>query len=110
VLFADLAPDPTSMDAAAVEHEALRAGLTVLEHVSVGSQWLQQRREHNPSASDLLALARLTQWPERYVAAWGEAWYRRILGWHRWPIYQGLGKLRGHIWVFHPRSESIRPG
>ena len=99
-LFADLALDPTSMDAGAVEREAARAGLAAQRHVLVGSQWLQHRLERTPTAADLLALARLTQWPERYVAAWGETWYRRILRWHQWPVYQALGKLQGHVWVF----------
>jgi SAM-dependent methyltransferase len=99
-LFADLALDPTSMDAAAVEREARRAGLTVRQHVLVGSQWLQHRLENNPTADDLLKLARLTQWHERYAPAWGETWYRRILRWHQWPLYQALGKLQGQVWVF----------
>jgi SAM-dependent methyltransferase len=105
-LFADLALDPTSMDAAAVEREAVRAGLAVREHLLVGSQWLQHRLEKNPTASDLLALARLAQWPERYVAAWGETWYRRILRWQQWPIYQALGKIQGHIWVLRARGHA----
>jgi hypothetical protein len=105
-LFTDLALDPTSMDAAAVEREAVRAGLAVLEHVSVGSQWLQHRLENSPTASDLLSLARLTERPERCGAAWGEVWYRRILGWHRWPIYQALGKLQGHIWLLRTRGRA----
>ena len=99
VLFADLALDPSSMDVAVVEAEAARAGLAVQESVVVGSEWLQHRLEKSPSATDLLNLARLTQWPERY-AAWGETWYRRILRWSQWPIYQALGKLQGHVWLF----------
>lgn len=98
-LFADLALDPASMNAAAVEAEAARAGLELREHVLVGSQWLQHRLEKSPAATDLLSLARLTQWPERYAAAWGELWYRRILRWQQWPVYQALGKLQGHVWV-----------
>lgn len=65
----------------------------------VGSQWLQHRLESAPSAADLLTLARLTQWPERYAAAWGKTWYWRILAWHQWPVYQALGKLEGRLWV-----------
>jgi SAM-dependent methyltransferase len=80
-LLADLALDPASMDAAAVEREAAGAGLVAREHVRVGRQWLQRRLEKNPTGTDLLSLARLTQWPERYTSAWGEAWYRRILRW-----------------------------
>jgi hypothetical protein len=99
-LFADLALDPASMDAAAVEAEAALAGLEPREHVLVGSQWLQHRLEKSPAAPDLLNLARLAQWPERYTAAWGETWYRRILRWNQWPVYQALGKLQGHVWLF----------
>jgi SAM-dependent methyltransferase len=99
-LLADLALDPASMDAASVEREAARAGLALREHVLVGSQWLQHRLERTPTADDLLRLARLTQWPDRYAAAWGETWYRRILRWSQWPVYQALGKLQGHVWLF----------
>jgi SAM-dependent methyltransferase len=99
-LLADLALDPTSMDAAAVEREAAGAGLVAREHVLVGSQWLQHRLEKDPTGSDLLSLARLTQWPERYTSAWGATWYRRILRWQQWPVYQALGKLEGHVWLF----------
>jgi ubiquinone/menaquinone biosynthesis C-methylase UbiE len=107
-LFADLALDPTSMDAAAVEREAAGAGLAVQEHVLVGSQWLQHRLEKSAAADDLLKLARLTQWPERYAAAWGETWYRRILRWQQWPVYQALGKLQGHVWVFRAGTAGAR--
>jgi hypothetical protein len=99
-LFAALGLDAGSMDAPTVEREAARAGLALRERVAVGSQWLQHRLEAAPTADDLLSLARLTQWPERYAAAWGETWYRRILAWHRWPVYQALGKLEGVLWRF----------
>jgi ubiquinone/menaquinone biosynthesis C-methylase UbiE len=100
VLFADLGLDPGAMDAATIEREAARAGLEVRQRVTVGSQWLQYRLETDPTAFDLLSLARLAEWPEPYIAAWGETWYRRILAWHRWPVYQAFGKLEGRIWAF----------
>jgi hypothetical protein len=106
-LFDSLGLDAESMDAASVEREAARAGLELRECVRVGSQWLQHRLEAAPTAragDDLLTLARLTQWPERFTAAWGAAWYRRILAWHRWPVYQALGKLEGVAWAFRPRA------
>jgi SAM-dependent methyltransferase len=103
-LFTALGIDPGGMDAATIEREAARAGLEVQQRVTVGSQWLQHRLETDPTAFDLLSLARLTEWPERYIAAWGETWYQRILGWHQWPIYQALGKLEGRIWVFRARA------
>lgn len=109
-LFEVLGLDPASMDAATVGREAERAGLEVRERVAVGSQWLQHRLEAAPTADDLLTAARLTQWPERYAAAWGEAWYRRILAWHRWPVYQALGKLEGVVWALRPRGGSAMPG
>jgi len=99
-LFWTLGLHPESMDSDAIERAAIGAGLIVSERIRAGSQWLQYRLEANPTASDLVTLARLMQWPERYVAAWGETWYRRILAWHQWPIYQALGKLEGWIWVF----------
>jgi SAM-dependent methyltransferase len=107
-LFTDLALAPTSMEPAAVEREAARAGLLLQEHVLVGNQWLQHRLERNPTPDELLKLARLIQWPERYAAVWGEAWYRRILRWHQWPVYQALGKLQGHVWVFRAGGEHGR--
>ena len=99
-LFEVLGLDVGSMDAATVEREAAHAGLAVQDRIVVGSQWLQHRLEAAPTADDLLTLARLTQWPERYAAAWGDTWYRRILAWHRWPVYQALGKLEGRLWRF----------
>jgi SAM-dependent methyltransferase len=99
-LFAVLGLDTGSMDAATVEREAAQAGLALQARLRIGSQWLQHRLEAGPTPADLLTLARLTEWPERYAAAWGETWYRRILAWHRWPIYQALGKLEGVLWVF----------
>jgi SAM-dependent methyltransferase len=110
-LFGALGLDAASMDAATVEREAARAGLEVRERVAVGSQWLQHRLEAAQTAAaagDLLTLARLTQWPERYAAAWGGTWYRRILAWHRWPVYQALGKLEGVLWVLRPRPGLAR--
>jgi len=81
---------------------AAQAGLALTERRRIGSQWLQHRLETAPTAADLLTLARLTEWPARYAAAWGETWYRRILAWHRWPLYQALGKLEGVLWVLRP--------
>jgi ubiquinone/menaquinone biosynthesis C-methylase UbiE len=106
-LFEVLGLNAESMDAATVEREAELAGLRIEKRLVVGSQWLQHRLEAPPAApvgDDLLTLARLTQWPERYAAAWGESWYRRILAWHRWPVYQALGKLEGVLWVLRPRA------
>jgi SAM-dependent methyltransferase len=103
-LYAVLGLDATSMDAGGVEREASRAGLEVRRRLRIGSQWLQHRLEADPTPDDLLSLARLTEWPERYTAAWGEAWYRRILVWHRWPIYQALGKLEGRLWMLRARA------
>ena len=94
------------MEAPGVEREAARAGLGVRQRLRIGSQWLQHRLEADPTPADLLALARLTEWPERYAAAWGETWYRRVLAWHRWPIYQALGKLEGVLWAFQRRAGS----
>lgn len=102
-LFTVLGLEPGSMDVATIEREAARAGLEVRERLRIGSQWLQHRLEAAPGSADLLTVARLTEWPERYAAAWGEPWYRRLLAWHQWPIYQALGKLEGVLWVFRPR-------
>jgi len=99
-LYTLLALDPDSMDAAAIEREASVAGLERWRHVRTGNQWVQRRLERTGSPFDLLSLARLTEWPERYVAAWGETWYRRILAWHQWPVYHALGKLETHLWAF----------
>ena len=101
-LFAALGLDAGGMDAAAVERAAAQAGLALTERRRIGSQWLQHRLEAAPTPDDLLTLARLTEWPARYAAAWGETWYRRILAWHRWPLYQALGKLEGVLWVLRP--------
>jgi SAM-dependent methyltransferase len=105
-LFATLGLDAASMDAATVERVAAGAGLAVRERLRVGSQWLQHRLETAPGPDDLLTLARLAQWPERYAEAWGELWYRRLLAWHRWPVYQALGKLEGVLWAFHRPARS----
>jgi SAM-dependent methyltransferase len=104
-LFAVLGLDAGSMDAPTIERAAAGAGLEVRQRVRVGSQWLQHRLEADPTPAAVLSLARLTEWPERYTAAWGEAWYRRILAWHRWPIYQALGKLEGRLWVLRARPD-----
>jgi SAM-dependent methyltransferase len=109
-LYGVLGLDAGSMDAPTVERAAAGAGLEVRQRVRVGSQWLQHRLETDPTSDDLLSLARLTEWPERYTAAWGEAWYRRILAWHRWPVYQALGKLEGRLWVLRARpADSTAP-
>jgi SAM-dependent methyltransferase len=108
-LFAVLGLDTGSMDAATIEGEASRAGLEVRQRLRIGSQWLQHRLEATPTATDLLTLARLTEWPDRYIAAWGETWYRRILAWHRWPVYQALGKLEGRLWVFRAPGGALSP-
>lgn len=102
-LFAALGLEAGSMDAVTVEREAARAGLVLRERLRIGSQWLQHRLEADPTPADLLTLACLTEWPERYAAAWGETWYRRIVAWHQWPIYQALGKLEGVLWAFRPQ-------
>lgn len=109
-LFAVLGLDAGSLDAPTVERTAAGAGLEIRQRLRVGSQWLQHRLEATPTANDVLTLARLTEWPERYAAAWGEVWYRRILAWHRWPVYQALGKLEGVVWALHPRGGSAAPG
>jgi SAM-dependent methyltransferase len=111
-LFAALGLDAGSMDAATVERAAARAGLVLQERRRIGSQWLQHRLEAAPTATDLLAVARLTEWPERYAAVWGETWYRRILAWHQWPLYQALGKLEGLLWAFRlrPRTGGVGAG
>lgn len=103
-LFTVLALDPAGMDAATIEREASTAGLEPWRQVKMGNQWLQHRLERTGSPFDLLSLARLTERPERYAAAWGETWYRRILAWHQWPVYHALGKLETHLWAFRSRA------
>jgi SAM-dependent methyltransferase len=100
-LFDVLGLAADSMDRDIVESLFAAHGLDVTEHVRLGNQSLQHRLEADPASSGVLGVARMIQDPDRFIAAWGAAWYERIRAFETWPIYLALGKLEDHIWQLH---------
>lgn len=101
-LFRVLGLAEESMDRNSIELACADAGLEIQERVRLGNQSLQSRLECPGSGpSELLTVARLTEYFERYIARWGELWYQRVLAWESWALYHALGKLEDHIWLFH---------
>lgn len=103
-LFDVLGLSADSMDEGTVTRLYANSGLPVTTHVRLGNQSLQRRLEADPASSDVLGVARLVEYPERFIAEWGIDWYERILALESWSLYLALGKLEDHIWLLR------RPG
>ena len=99
-LFRVLGLADESMDLNSIERACAEAGLEIREHVRLGNQSLQSRLECPGSGpSELLTVARLTEYSGRYITEWGELWYQRVLAWESWALYHALGKLEDHLAV-----------
>jgi hypothetical protein len=93
-----------SMDRALLEQAGASAGLDLISHVRGENQSLQARLERAVAGpSELLTVARLTEFRPHYVAHWGEEWFERILAWETWALYLALGKLEDHSWLYRRR-------
>jgi Methyltransferase domain len=104
-LFRVLGLSEESMDRVAIEEACTAAGLTLAGHERVGNQSLQERLERpDAGPSELLTVARLTEYPGHYIARWGELWYQRVLAWESWALYHSLGKLEDHVWLFTKKT------
>ena len=95
LLIEGLGNSPASMHRPAVEAAIAAAGFEVARCERIGSEWFEQRLEHDPGAltQDLLEVARLTRDHERMEAALGPVWYRRALGFALWGPQIVLGGL-----------------
>ena len=90
-----------SVRASDMEAAIVRAGLTIAERVDFGSEWGEYAQEHSGAGGRrLVHVARLRRDPQRYIAAFGEANYRIMLGDCLWHVYRMLGKLHGAAFVF----------
>lgn len=100
-LFLVLGLAEESMDRSSLERAFADVGLALRDHERVGNQSLQSRLERpGCGPSELLTVARLTEYRERYVEQWGKVWYERVLAWESWALYHALGKLEDHVWLF----------
>jgi hypothetical protein len=76
------------------------AGLTLVRQVDFGSEWGELAQEDRGAGGRRLAhAARLLRDPDRYVARFGQANYRIMLGDALWHVYRMIGKLTGAAFV-----------
>lgn len=83
--------------------EALDRCFKVRHKKIVGSQFSQSSVEHqgdkSEAAQNLLKIARLQTWPDRYIKEYGHKTYRIVLAEVMWSPFILLGKLQPTIYI-----------
>lgn len=75
----------------------------IVEKLVIGSQFTQNSTEKDKGESEsmknLLRVARLLTWPEKYIEKYGERRYRICLAGSHWSVYILLGKLNPTVYI-----------
>lgn len=83
--------------------KALSRFFSVEQKVDVGSQFgqsaIEKQSDQSEAAQNLLKIARLQTWPDRYIKKYGEQTYRIVLAEVMWSPFILLGKLQPTIFV-----------
>jgi len=67
---------------------------------SRGTQYdVETRKDKSQAAADLLKVARLLTWPEKYIEKYGKKTYDIVLAEAHWCVYILLGKLEPTVWI-----------
>lgn len=76
---------------------------TLVKKLVIGSQFTQYDVEHSKDESEatknLLRIARLLTWPDKYIKKYGEQTYRIVLAGSHWNLYILLGKVRPTVFI-----------
>jgi SAM-dependent methyltransferase len=110
-LFSALSLSPAGADRATVERAIAAADLTVEAFEEISPEWAEHDLEQGGSnmTSSMLAIARLRRDRQRFVDAFGDAWYERLLAFEQWAPYLVLGKLQTGLWTLRRLSRADRP-
>lgn len=69
----------------------------------IGSQFTQnsteESKDKSQAAEDLLKVARLLTWPDKYIEKYGEKTYKIVLAEVHWAPYIALGKLQPTVFI-----------
>lgn len=83
--------------------KALSRCFSIKQKVDVGSQFgqatIEQQSDQSEAAQNLLKIARLQTWPDRYIKKYGEKTYRIVLAEVMWSPFILLGKLQPTIFI-----------
>jgi SAM-dependent methyltransferase len=97
----DLGVPANSVRPEDIEAAIAGAGLELTERIDFGSEWGEHGQEQTGKAGRrLLHAARLLRQPDRYIAEYGEANYRVMLGDCLWHVHRMIGKLHGAAFTF----------
>jgi SAM-dependent methyltransferase len=91
---------PASADPARTEAAISAAGLRTDDRIVLGGEWGERAQEESGDGGRrLLRASRLLREPERYVAAFGQAAYKIMLGDCLWHVYAMIGKLERRVYL-----------
>jgi hypothetical protein len=89
---------PSSADSRHTETAIAAAGLRMDDRIDVSSEWGELAEERSGNGGRrLLHASRLLREPQRYVARFGEAAYKIMLGDCLWHVYAMIGKLERRV-------------
>jgi ubiquinone/menaquinone biosynthesis C-methylase UbiE len=81
----------------------IKDNFKIIDKIIIGSQFAQNSTEKSKGESEsmknLLRVARLLTWPNKYIEKYGEQRYRTVLAGSRWSIYILLGKLQPTVFI-----------
>jgi len=76
---------------------------TVVAKTVIGSRFTQssveEGKERSEAVENLLKVARLLTWPEKYIAKYGKKTYDIVLAEAHWTVYILLGKVEPTVWI-----------
>lgn len=86
----------------------MRIHFEVIEKRRIGSQFgqnsIEKQGEKSEAAQNLLKIARLQTWPEKYIAKYGEKTYRIVLAEVMWTPFILLGKLEPTVFIVQKKQ------
>lgn len=81
----------------------IKESFKLVKKMVIGSQFTQydveKSKEESEASKNLLRIARLLTWPDKYIKKYGEQKYRIVLAGSHWSLYILLGKLQPTVFI-----------
>jgi ubiquinone/menaquinone biosynthesis C-methylase UbiE len=104
-LYAALALQVGSMQRGAVEAAMAATGFRIVRSAVLGSELAEHYELQDGRCSrELLRLARLLRYPERFRRELGPIAFQTAIGLYHWVVYQLLGKISYHVFLLERAS------
>ena len=106
---AGLPPGMERRSGAAKTRGAQKSGVLELAPARPLGDEMERGKGGCEAAENLLEVARLVTWPEKYIDKYGKKTYDIVLAEAHWTVYILLGKVEPTVWIVQ-KSIGVTPG